>query len=60
MMFDCKKLLTEDVTPWSGDVFDHPIYKYTCKLTCREVMPRVHCNGNRCENYETRGNKHEN
>ena len=30
-MNDCKYLKTEDVTPWHGDVFDHPDYKYICE-----------------------------
>lgn len=30
-MDDCKYLKTEDITPWHGDVFDHPDYKYTCE-----------------------------
>lgn len=27
---DCKNFLQEDVTPWHGDVFDHPEYKFFC------------------------------
>lgn len=30
-MYDCKHLNTEDITPYHGDVYDHPEYKYTCK-----------------------------
>ena len=52
-MSDCKNLITEDITPWCGDVFDHPDYKYTCKLTGREVIACIHCNSTRCENYES-------
>ena len=51
-MDDCKNLITEDVTPWHGDVFDHPDYKDICKLTGREVITYIHCNSNRCKNYE--------
>lgn len=32
-MIDCKNLIIEDITPWHGDVFDHPIYEYSCKLS---------------------------
>ena len=27
---ECKYLELEDVTPWHGDVFAHPRYKYHC------------------------------
>ena len=36
-MDDCKHLQTEDITPWHGDVFDHPDYKYTCEK-CGNVI----------------------
>lgn len=51
-MDDCKYLKSEDITPWHGDVFDHPDYKDTCKLTGREVITCIHCNEKRCKNYE--------
>lgn len=51
-MNNCKNLIIEDVTPWHGDVFDHSSYKYTCKLTNREVITYIHCNDKRCKNYE--------
>jgi hypothetical protein len=51
-MSNCKNLITEDITPWHGDVFDHPNYKYTCKLNNREVIPCLHCNNTKCKHYE--------
>ena len=51
-MNDCKNLITEDITPWQGDVFDHPDYKYICKLIGREVITCIHCDIKRCKNYE--------
>ena len=27
---NCEFFLQEDVTPWHGDVFDHPSYKTFC------------------------------
>ena len=51
-MSDCKNLIIEDITPWHGDVFDHPDYKYTCKLTGEEVIACIHCNDKRCKSYE--------
>lgn len=43
-MIDCKNLIIEDITPWHGDVFDHPIYEYSCKLSKKKIMPHIHCN----------------
>lgn len=51
-MSDCKNLITEDITPWHGDVFDHPNYKYICKLKGKAVVPFIYCHNNRCKNYE--------
>lgn len=51
-MTDCKHLITKDITPWHGDVFDHPVYEYTCKLSKRKVMPLVNCKIKCCENYK--------
>ena len=51
-MTDCKNLNAEDVTPWHCDVFDHPDYKYICRLTGKEVIPCIRCNENKCKNYE--------
>lgn len=53
-MEDCKYLITKDVTPWHGDVFDHPDYKYFCgkEEVLKEILwPRKKCS--RCEFYET-------
>lgn len=47
----CKYLNTEDVTPWQGDVFDHPEYKNTCQLTGKEIIPFLHCKKERCKHY---------
>ena len=52
-MTDCKNLIIEDVTSWHSDVFDHPDYKYTCKLSGKEVIPYLNCNQTRCKNYES-------
>lgn len=59
-MIDCKNLIIEDITPWHGDVFDHPNYKYTCTLTGNEVIPYIHCNCQKCNNYEQKENQYEN
>lgn len=53
-MLDCKKLKAEDITPWHGDVFDHPEYKYICTESGREVIPYIHCNKGRCRNYDNK------
>ena len=51
-MDNCKNLIKEDITSWHGDVFDHPIYNNTCGLTGRKVITCIHCNDDRCKNYE--------
>lgn len=51
-MTDCKNLIIKDITPWHGDVFDHPVYEYTCKLTKRKVVPCFSCKSKCCKNYE--------
>lgn len=51
-MDDCKHLEVEDITPWHGDVYSHPVYRYICKLTGKEVVVCVHCNSNKCEHYQ--------
>ena len=51
-MDDCKYLKIEDVTPWHSDIFDHPSYEYTCKLTGRKVIACIICNEKRCKKYE--------
>lgn len=53
-MDDCKHLKTDDITPWHGDVYDHPEYKYTCEKCGKEVIPFIHCNEKRCENYSSK------
>lgn len=53
VMEDCKYLKTEDVTPWHGDVFDHPDYKHTCEKIGREIIPFIHCK--RCKENHRKG-----
>lgn len=68
-MTDCKFLAIDDVTPYHGDVFDHPDYKYTCKNATRKlflsyivkkknVIITQRCKINKLEenNYETFSN----
>lgn len=50
-MTDCEYLKTKDVTPWHGDVFDHPEYIYICELTKEMLIPCIHCNKEKCKNY---------
>lgn len=54
---DCKYLQTKDVTTWHGDVFDHPDYEYICEKCNKEVIPFIHCNKKRCENYAQKNDK---
>ncbi len=56
-MYNCKYIEIEDVTPWHGDVFGHPDYKYTCTKLGREVLTCVVCNPNRCKDYTPDPNK---
>lgn len=49
-MTNCKNIRKVDVTPWHGDALDHPIYKYICCLSEKEVIP-YYCNGSNCSNY---------
>ena len=58
-MEDCKYLKTENVTPYHGDVFDHPDYKYTCEKCGKEVIPFIHCNKDRCGDYNNQTSKDE-
>ena len=51
-MNNCKNLISKDVTTWHEDVFDHPDYKYTCSLTGKAVITCIHCNKDKCKNYE--------
>ena len=45
---DCEHREAIDITPWHGDVFDHPEYKYVCQLFGSEVIPFLHCRPGRC------------
>lgn len=38
---ECKYFKAEDVTPWHGDVFDYPDYKYYCTQQdkTKEIFP---------------------
>lgn len=38
-MEECKNLIKIDITPWHGDVFDHPTYEYRCKETNTVIHP---------------------
>lgn len=49
-MIDCVNLESVDVTPWHGDVFDHPVYRDRCKLTGKDVHKFYTCSV--CPNYE--------
>ena len=35
---ECKYLKIEDTTPWHGDVFDHPTYKYYCVKNGKKLI----------------------
>lgn len=50
-MNDCNFLQTEDITSYHGDVFDHPLYRYTCKKRKKSVIPCVQCNEKKCKDY---------
>ena len=51
-MAECINLIMKDITPWHGDVFDHPEYQPICRLTGEHIIPYVQCRNGRCENYE--------
>ena len=43
---DCEYYLQKDVTPWHGDVFDHPEYKFFCTKSGEErelIYPEGQC-----------------
>ena len=42
---NCKYYTVEDTTPWHGDVFDHPDYKYFCSKDgkMKEIIPFISC-----------------
>lgn len=50
---ECKNLKKEDITPWHGDVFDHPHYRYICKITGKEVIKYFCCNNKTCKYYNS-------
>lgn len=47
-MIDCKHIEYIDITPWHGDVFDHPFYKSFCPLK-EKYVHSYQCV--KCENY---------
>lgn len=47
---DCKYLRIEDITPWHGDVFDHPSYDYYCEKKCQKLLGTFSCSY--CDKYE--------
>ena len=49
---DCKYLRIEDITPWHGDVFDHPSYDYYCEEKCQKLLGTFGCSY--CDKYEER------
>ena len=50
---ECKYLKIEDVTPWHGDVFDHPSYKYYCTKK-NEDLPFGILQCHKCTKYDRR------
>lgn len=54
-MLDCKNLKKEDMMSFNSDIFDHPCYKYICKLSGKEVLTYFRCNES-CKNYEAMKN----
>ena len=53
MDIECKYLKIEDVTPWHGDVFDHPSYKYYC-IEKNKDLPFGVLQCHKCKYYEKR------
>ena len=41
----CPYFSVEDTTPWHGDIFDHPDYKYFCLKNNKkkEIIPSISC-----------------
>lgn len=39
---ECQYLKIEDNTSYHGDVYDHPVYKYTCLKSGREITDIVY------------------
>lgn len=47
---NCAYLKIKDITPWHGDVFDHPEYEYYCTLKDKTLsFGIIHCR--KCVNY---------
>lgn len=42
-IMSCKNLEKRDVTPYRGDVFDHPEYKFFCQKDGKEIIPQISC-----------------
>ena len=51
---NCKYYIVEDTTPWHGDVFDHPEYKYFCSKDGKMKEIVHHC----CSCIYKDGKKH--
>lgn len=62
-MFDyehCKHFKYEDVTPWHGDVFDHPSYATFCTKTGKKrqlIYPEGQCK--RCHERQQKNKQKE-
>ena len=50
---ECKYLKIEDITPWHGDVFDHPSYKYHYTEKNKD-LPFGILQCNKCTKYDRR------
>ena len=50
---ECKYLEIEDVTPYQGDVFDHPCYKYHCTEKNKD-LPFGIFQCHKCTKYKNR------
>ena len=57
-MTECIYFSYEDITPWHGDVFDHPDYEYYCLVgeEKKKIFPWT-CSG--CPYYEEKKNNEE-
>lgn len=56
MSNECKYLEIEDVTPYHGDVFDHPCYKYHCAEKNKD-LPFGILNCHKCTKYKKEDNE---
>lgn len=52
---ECEYFKIEDVTPWHGDVFDHPSYKYHCTEKNKD-LPFGILQCHKCTKYDRREN----